>query len=95
MARGGERERGAKEIQSALRGVHDQLEYLAADGYSGSFWDPTRKLRNGIKASLEQKPDSPELIASAEHIGTWVDREIDLARRDEINQRYNRNVDSN
>jgi tetratricopeptide (TPR) repeat protein len=95
LARSGERERGAKEIQSGLRGVHNRLEYLAADSYSGIFWDPTKTLRNGIKASLEQKSDSPELIASAREIGSLVDREIDLARRDEINLRYNRNVDSN
>ena len=95
MARSGERERGAKEIQSGLRGVYDDIEYLAADSYSGIFWDPTRELRNSIKASLEQKSDSPDLFASAQYIGTLVDREIDLARRDEINLRYNRNVDSN
>jgi tetratricopeptide (TPR) repeat protein len=94
LVRAGERERGAKEIQSGLRGVHDQLEYLAADSYSGIFWDPTRMLRNNIKATLAQKTDSPEVIASAHHIGTLVDREIDLARRDEINLRYNRNVDN-
>jgi len=94
LARSGDRERAFREIQSALRGVHDQLEYLAADGFSGMFWDPTRILRNSIQASLEQKSDSPELIASAQHIGALVDREIDLARRDEINLRYNRNVDN-
>jgi len=95
LARSGERDRGTQEIQNGLRGVHDQLEYLAADGSSGIFWDPTRTLRNSIKVSLEQKNDSPELIASAQHIGSLVDREIDLARRDEINLRYNRNVDNN
>jgi hypothetical protein len=94
LARAGEKERGAQEIERALRGVDAQLEYLAADGYSGMFWDPTRQLRNTIKASLEQKRDSPELIASAQHIGILVDREVDLARRDEINLRYNRNVDN-
>jgi tetratricopeptide (TPR) repeat protein len=95
LARSGERARGAQEIQNGLRGVHQQLEQIAADSYSGIFWDPTKTLRNSIKASLEQKIDSPELIASARDIGTLVDREIDLARRDEINLRYNRNVDSN
>ena len=95
LVRTGERERGAQEIQSGLRGVYDRLEYIAADSYSGIFWDPNRILRNDIKATLAQKTDSPEVIASAHHIGTLVDREIDLARRDEINQRYNRNVDNN
>ncbi len=95
LARSGEQARGAQEIQSGLRGVHQRLEYLAADSYSGIFWDPTNTLRNSIKASLEQKSDSPELLASAREIGSLVDREIDLARRDEINLRYNRNVDSN
>lgn len=95
LMRTGERERGAQEIQSGLRGVYDRLEYIAADSYSGIFWDPNRILRNDIKATLAQKTDSPEVIASAHYIGTLVDREIDLARRDEINLRYNRNVDNN
>jgi len=94
LVRSGERERGAKEIQSGLRGVYDRLEYLAADSYSGIFWDPNRMLRNSIRATLEQKTDSPEVFASAQHIGALFDREIDLARRDEINLRYNRNVDN-
>ena len=94
LVRTGERERGAKELQSGLRGVHDRLEFLAADSYSGIFWDPNRTIRNDIRATLAQKSDSPEVFASAQHIGTLVDREIDLARRDEINLRYNRNVDN-
>jgi tetratricopeptide (TPR) repeat protein len=95
LARSGERERGIREIQTALRGIQGQLDDLAADNSSGIFWDPTRALRNNIKAGLDQKTDLPELIASAQDIGRLVDREIDLARRDEINFRYNRNVDNN
>ena len=95
LARSGERERGTQEIRTALRGIHGQLDYLAADSFSGIFWDPTRVLRSQIKAGLEDNNNLPELIASAQDIGRLVDREIDLARRDEINLRYNRNVDNN
>ena len=94
LVRAGERERGATEIQSGLRGIQDRLEYLAANSYSGIFWDPNRTIRNNIKATLEQRTDSAEVFASAQHIGDLVDREIDLARRDEINLRYNPNVDN-
>lgn len=93
LVRAGERERGAKELQSGLRGIQDRLDYLAADSSSGMFWDPNRVIRNDIKATLEQKIASPEVIASAQRIGALVDREIDLARRDEINLYYNENVD--
>jgi hypothetical protein len=57
------------------------------------FWDPTRAIRNDIKETLEQEPGSPGVIVSARRIGDLVDREIDLAKRDEINLRYNENVD--
>lgn len=95
LVRTGDSGRGAKEIQSGLRGINDRLEYLAANSNSGIFWDPNRTIRNSITATLAQRTDSPEMIASAQHIGILVDREIDLARRDEINLRYNPNVDSN
>jgi tetratricopeptide (TPR) repeat protein len=93
QVRSGERDRGASEIQSGLRGIDNLLEYLATDSSSGIFWDPDRGIRNDIKATLEQKPASPEFVASARRIGALVDREIDLARRDEINLRYNEGVD--
>lgn len=93
LVRAGDRERGAEELQSGLRGVYDRLEYLAADSSIGIFWDPTRAIRNDIKETLEQKPGSPEVIVSARRIGALVDREIDLAKRDERNLRYNENVD--
>jgi tetratricopeptide (TPR) repeat protein len=95
LVRSGERDRGARELQSGLQGVNSQIEYLASDGFSGLFWDPNGTIRNEIKATLEQKADSPEVIASAQRIGKLVDREIDEARRSESRFRYSPNEDSN
>lgn len=95
LVRSGERDRGAKELQSGLQGVQNQIEYLATDSVSGLFWDPNGTIRNEIKATLEQKTVSPEVIASAQRIGQLVDREIDEARRNEARFRYSPNEDSN
>ena len=88
LMRSGERDLGAKELQSGLQGVGNQIEYLAADSSSGLFWDPNGTIRSEIKAALDQKAVSPEVIASAQRIGQLVDREIDEARRNEFRMRY-------
>ena len=94
LVRIGERERGTKELQNGLRGVHEQLDYLASDSFSGIFWDPNRMIRNDIKTALAQTSASPEVIAAAQRIGSLVDLEIDVARRNEVRLRYEPMVDS-
>ena len=94
LVRMGERERGAKELQSGLRGIHELLDYLASDNFSGIFWDPNRMIRNDIKTALEQKTASPEMIAAAQRVGSLVDREIDKARINEGRLRYDPLVDN-
>jgi tetratricopeptide (TPR) repeat protein len=94
LIRSGDRDRGAKELESGLKGTYDRFEYIASDTVSGIFWDPTRRIRNKIQATLSQKPESAEVVLAAQRIGTLVDQEIDVARRNESQTRFSPNVDN-
>ena len=79
----GERDRGRKEIEGGLRGIHETLEHIASDNVSGIFWDPTRVIRSTIEKTLSSKVDDSQLEAAAVQIGAKFEQEIDAARRDE------------
>ena len=79
----GERDRGRKEIEAGLRGIHETLEHIASDNVSGIFWDPTRVIRSSIEKTLGSELDDSQLEAAAVQIGTDFEEEIDEARRDE------------
>ena len=89
MARNGDRERGLREIESGMKGIHEWLEYITeAHRFSfGQFWDPRREIRSAIEnelAMLSSKDiDWQKLIANAEWLGKSVEEESDLARQDE------------
>ena len=89
MTRNGDRERGLREIESGMKGIHDWLEYITeAHRFSfGQFWDPRREIRSAIEnelAMLSSKDiDWQKLIANAEWLGKRVEEESDLARQDE------------
>ena len=87
MLKTGERERGRKEIEDGLRGMHDTLEYISEDRIYGFFWDPGMRIRNDIRDSLAAKLDDAQLAMAGERIGRQFDVEIDKARRDEARQR--------
>jgi tetratricopeptide (TPR) repeat protein len=78
-----EQQRGRKEITAGLKGIHDDLEFIAADNVHGIFWDPARSIRSAIESALAPGIDDSVLVASAEQIGRKFDEEIDKARRDE------------
>ena len=79
----GERERGRKEIEAGLNGIHETLEHIASDNVSGIFWDPTRVIRSNIEKTLGGQLDDSQLEAAAVQIGANFEQEIDEARRDE------------
>jgi tetratricopeptide (TPR) repeat protein len=83
----GERERGRREIEDGLKGIHDTLDYIAEDRVYGFFWDPAMQIRNDIRRSLAGKLDDGQLALAAERIGRDFDQEIDKARRDEARRR--------
>jgi tetratricopeptide (TPR) repeat protein len=99
LAREGDRQRGLKEIEGGLRGVHVWLDYVDQNhGASfGRFWDPAREIRSAIQTDLAmisgRDIDWPKLIAAGEWVGKQMEIENDRARRDETLER-NRDNDS-
>ena len=99
LAREGDRQRGLKEIEGGLRGMHEWLEYVDQNqGASfGRFWDPGREIRSAIQMDLAMISgrdfDWPKLIAAGEWVGKRMEIESDRARRDESMER-NRENDS-
>jgi tetratricopeptide (TPR) repeat protein len=89
LARSGDRQQGLKEIESGMKGIHDRIEYISqAFRYSyGQFWDSRREIRSSIQNDLAmlsgKEVDLKKLIADGEWLGKRVEEEIDLARRDE------------
>lgn len=93
LARSGDRQQGLKEIESGMKGIHDRIEYISqAFRYSyGQFWDSRREIRSSIQNDLAmlsgKEVDLKKLIADGEWLGKRVEEEIDLARRDEREDR--------
>ena len=93
LARSGDRQRGLKEIEDGLRGLHEWLDYVnqyAAFSY-GQYWDPLGEIRAEIQNSLTmisgKDIDWQKLIASGEWVGRKLEEEIDIARRQESRDR--------
>ncbi len=89
LARSGDQQRGLKEIEGGMRGIHDEIEYVTqAFRFSfGRYWDPRREIRSSIEGDLAmlsgKDVNVQRLIADGEWLGKTVEEEINLARRDE------------
>ena len=89
LARSGDQQRGLKEIESGMRGIHAWLDYVAqAHRYSfGQYWDPARAIRSSIEQDLAmisaRDVDWQRLVMSGERIGILMEEESDRAKRDE------------
>jgi tetratricopeptide (TPR) repeat protein len=100
LARSGDQQRGLKEIETGMKGIHAWLDYINdAHRFSfGQFWDPARAIRSAIEGDLAmisgRELDWPKLIASSEWIGQMMEEESDKAARDEARERA-RESDSN
>ena len=85
LARDGSRERGLKEMESALGGLHDWLDHIEQYNREGIYWDPLKELRAEIRRQLAmirgKEFQLPELISSAEYLGKKFEEEIDWVRR--------------
>src|SRR6266576_3788820 len=88
LLRYGERDRGARELQTGLKATYDSMEYLAANSVYGPYWDPGRQIRGDIQRAIALDASSPELVALSQRIGKSVDEEIDRARHDEARTLY-------
>ena len=88
LLRGGERERGRKEIEEGLKAIVDTLDYIAEDRVYGFYWDPGMTIRNDVKKTLAPMLNDTDLALAAQYIGQEFDAEIDRARRDETRSRF-------
>ena len=93
LTRSGDRQRGLKEIESGMRGLHEWLDYVnqyAVFSY-GQYWDPTNEIRSEIQTILAmisgKEIDWEKLIASGEWVGRKMEEEIDIAQRQESRDR--------
>ena len=92
----GDRQNGLKEIEIGLRGINDFLNNIArTQGFNiGQFWDPNRDIRNAIQYNLEmisrESFSSQQLTANIERIALQMERETDLARRQESREMRSR-----
>jgi tetratricopeptide (TPR) repeat protein len=86
----GLRERGLKEVEAGMRGLHDWLEYVSYNTTYGKYWDPGREIRSQIQASLTmlsgREVDLQKVIAAGEWLGQRIEDEIDFARRDQLRE---------
>lgn len=97
LARSGEAARGTKEILSAMRGLHDWLEYMNRSRPFTALWDPLREIRKAIEIHVPGAPGndavtSEQLIPDAEWLGNKMEDEIERVRQDE-RRLYERNFD--
>ena len=97
LARSGEAARGTKEILSAMRGLHDWLEYMNRSRPFEAYWDPLREIRKAIEIHVPGGPGndavtSEQLIPDAEWLGNKMEDEIERVRQDERRQ-FERNFD--
>lgn len=92
LARSGDQQRGLKEIESGMRGIHAWLDYVnQAHRYSfGQYWDPARAIRSSIERDLAmisaRDIDWQRLVMSGERIGVMMEEESDRAKRDETRE---------
>ena len=93
LARQGDRQRGLKEIEAGLKGIHDWLEYITqAFRFSfGQYWDPNREIRKAIEDDLDMIASREftweKLISDAEWVGKQIEEESDRASSDETRDR--------
>src|SRR5262249_33954377 len=89
----GDRQGGLKEIETGLRGIQSFIDNIArTQGFNiGQFWDPNRDIRNAIQYNLKviarENINWQQLTANIERIALQMERETDLARRQESRER--------
>ncbi len=91
LARQGERDRGLSEVEAGLKGLEDWFAYIENYTRQGRFWDPTRKIRSEIRTNLamieRRSVNWEEFPRNLEWLGLELEKEIDLARRDDWEDR--------
>jgi acyl-CoA synthetase (AMP-forming)/AMP-acid ligase II len=87
LIKAGDPERGRREVETALKGINEWLEYVTSHGREGVFWDPARAIRSEIQRGLAPGLSVADVVVIAEGVGVKLDAEPEKALRDEINDR--------
>jgi tetratricopeptide (TPR) repeat protein len=86
LTRLGDSANGEREIQTALKGVHDWLDYTERTRPFEAYWDPAREIRKTSARYFSGSPGSDfrldDVIADAEWVGKRLEEEVDKVRRD-------------
>lgn len=82
---------GLKETDAGLKGLYDWLNNITLNVRpDGQFWDPGGAIRKQIAdaRALIQGPNTnvPQLISAGQAIGNRMEREMDLARQQQLQQ---------
>lgn len=89
MAQTGNRREGKAELEAGLKGLAAWLEGLPGTGLEGQFWDPDRRIANGISKLLKQvqagRPDWPGIATNVEWLGEALEEEIENVKDDQQN----------
>jgi len=84
LARTGDDARGFKEIERAMIGIHEWLDYMERTRPIEAYWDPLREIRTAIQQELATLPgkdfNRAQLIANAEWLGRRFEVEVDEVR---------------
>jgi tetratricopeptide (TPR) repeat protein len=89
LVRSDDRARGLREIQAAMKGIYDWLEYINRTRPFEAYWDPLREIRGAIEKDLagaNESTDPEQLVADAEWLGSRMENEIENVRQDERRQ---------
>ena len=84
LARSGDYDRGLKEIEAGLRGIHEWYDYIQFYHVDGQFWDPGRRLRSSIQRELTslstRERTANETVQNVALLGREIELEIDRAK---------------
>src|SRR5918993_3878826 len=81
LARSGDYDRGLKEIEAGLRGIHEWYDYIQFYHVDGQFWDPGRRVRSSIQRELTslstRERTANETVQNVALLGREIELEID------------------
>ncbi len=92
LARDGDRDKGIKEMEAGLTGIHRWIEHIAYYTVTGHFWDPGEKIRSEIQTNLamisSRDINWKRLIAGGEWVGEQMEEEIDEVEAEEKEEMF-------
>ena len=91
LAKDGDRQRGAKELQAGLTGLNEWLVYIDRNSVDKNYWDPGAYIRSGIEQQLAMIDNKElnwnDLIAGSERVGMELEDEARKVNDDKRRER--------